>query len=95
MSEHLPCVVNKLHCTHNSKGWCQFGEHCHECLPQCIGCNRVLPLNGTHYCAAYPLPKAQWRRGICALASHTFIPDFTVVKVNPLKLARQRRLMGG
>ena len=95
MSNHLMCVVNKPLCSLNSEGACTFGEHCHECVPQCLGCNRALALNGTHYCKAYPLPKAQWRRGVCALASHTFVSDETKVMINPLKLARQRRLMGG
>jgi hypothetical protein len=95
MSEQLMCVVNKIHCTHNREGECNLEEHCHVCIPQCFGCNRALALNGTHYCAAYPLPKAQWRRGVCALASHTFVSDVITVKINPLKLARQRRLTGG
>lgn len=95
MAEILMCVVNKIHCTHNKEGRCNFGEHCHPCVPECHGCNKMLSLNGTHYCAAYPLPEAQWRLGVCALASHTFVPDATKVRINPLKLARQRRRMGG
>lgn len=95
MSSHLMCVVDKPICTHNTKGECNFGEHCHECAPQCIGCNRALPLNATHYCESYPLPEAQWKRGVCPLSSHTNVSTEIHVKINPLKLARQRRLMGG
>jgi len=95
MSSHLMCVVNKPICTHNVSGACSFGEHCYECEPQCIGCNKVLPLNGTHYCKSYPMPKAQWRRGVCALASHTNVDAEIKLKINPLKLARRSRLQGG
>ena len=90
MSNHLMCVVNKPVCTHNVNGACNFGEHCHTCVPQCDGCNKVLESISKKFCSSYPLPETQWRKGrICPLASHTFTADETVLKINPLKASKR------
>ena len=89
----LMCVIDKDLCSFESNGVCTREEHCEPCISECHPCGRIVAGLGTHYCASYPVPQTQWRRGICPLSSHTNVNAETVVKLNPLKASK--RAWGG
>ena len=85
----LMCVIDKDACSFESKGLCTRDKHCEPCVPECQGCIKTLNGLGTHYCASYPVPHIQWRRGICPLSSHTNVNAEVIVKLNPLKASKR------
>ena len=93
MMSAAECTVNKIHCLHFKNGECEFPVRCEPIVESCKGCSRVF-INihpAGEYCASYPLPEAQWRRGACPLASHTKAGVEKVVKLNPLKASKRSR----
>lgn len=59
-------------------------------VEQCIGCERIVDVDGSQFCDTYVNPSAKWRLGICNFATHAK-PEVTIVKirVNPLKAAKR------
>jgi len=86
----LMCVIDKEACSFKHDTVCTREEgHCEPCITECLTCIKTIPGMGTHYCASYPVPQIQWRRGICPLSSHTNVNAETVVKLNPLKASKR------
>ena len=88
----LTCEVTKPLCSFETKGLCIREEgHCEPCISECQGCGRTIDHLGTPYCESYPIPRAQWRRGTCALCTHASLEAEQVVKLNPLKASKRSR----
>ncbi len=63
-------------------------------VEKCEGCERIVEVEGGHYCYAYAKPEAKWRLGLCNFATHQKVELAAgQTKINPLKASK--RAMAG